>query len=616
MPRQQQQTGYQPYPIYDLDAGLNLARQPWLIPVKAFSGMLNFHVSQGVLRKRRGYQKFSEMVHQVLDEVQATGDGTTTEFTFTVSNTPMRHSLSSAYFKIKADALEVVEDEYDEENNTSTLKGDGTGTVDWGANEVSVTFDSAPGDGSNITLDYEYKPGLPITGIYSYWSGQGDEQLMFFNTKRVNVYFPATGLTRDIVQEDKFDGEPTDYLFAEVWAGGMYITNNKDPVYKFDGEYLTELSTDIDGNGNNDMSQCHLIFSYKSRLIFLRPTEFGVTQAQRARWTAPGTDDDFEGGGYIDAPALDWIMGADFIADRLIVFFERSIWALNYIGDTDNPFVWEKLIDTEGCSAPMSTAPFANEIFTLGPTEFLACDGITTEKLDTEIPDYPLNFDQELYDKVYGAVLEEESQIWWNYPEPDDTYPTKQLVYNYKNRSWSVFDARIQAVGYYREIADFTWEQIDLAWDDIDWAWDEKEAQAGYPTTLGGKQDGTVVVLNRTGADMGEAIEAMVRTKAMNPFVEASRSVRLGYLDIYYDVDPDLEIEVRFYEYDSEDPYLTTTISLDGRSGISKDFKRIAVNCTAKFHIIEIRNNQKIAPLRIHAIVPWMRPGGRIWGAV
>ena len=53
-----------------------------------------------------------------------------------------------------------------------------------------------------------------------------------------------------------------------------------------------------------------------------------------------------DGGGYIDASTEEQIVSAEFIKDRLIVYFERSTWELAYTGNEVLPFVWQK-INTE-----------------------------------------------------------------------------------------------------------------------------------------------------------------------------------------------------------------------------------------------------------------------------
>jgi len=606
MPRQNK--GYQEFPIYNFDKGMNTDREPWLIPTKAFELLYNFHIRRGVVEKRLGYTEFGRMVHQYVEEI-ATGDGITTTFAGAVSNYPIRPESSRTYFNFSDGNSQLV---YDEDMDGS-LSGDGSGNIYYSDGSYSMSFDSPPANGNSITCTYNYTPELPITGIYSYYSDAGDRTLLACDTKRINAYYPLQSRFQDLTGSEEFTGDASNYVNIEVWNGHGYITNNKDVPLDFDGSTVSELATDINNDGANDINRCLIFFTYKEHLIALRPTEFGSTEAQRVRWSAPGDADDWYNGGYVDAPTLDWIMGASFLGDRLIVFFERSIWALNYVGDVDMVFTWEKLISTEGCSASFSPVAFANEVLFLGPVEFIATDGVTTDRLTTQIPEYALNFDQDNYGTVYGAVLEEEQEVFWNFPEVDNSMPNKTLVYNYLINTWSVSDLGIQAIGYYYEQTDYTWDQIDQTWDDIEWTWDQKSAQSGYPTTLGGDQSGYIWKLNSSGSDGdGNAIEAVLLTKALNPFAEQNRNARLGYLDISYTIDEDTTIDIEFYDSESTTPYLSKSTTLTGVYSPGKGWRRIAVNKVASFHQVKITNNAANQSVVIHAFNFWFQPAGRL----
>jgi hypothetical protein len=51
--------GYEPFPIYDLRSGLQLDREPWLLPSNAFSKAENIYFYNGRVFKRRGYERFA-----------------------------------------------------------------------------------------------------------------------------------------------------------------------------------------------------------------------------------------------------------------------------------------------------------------------------------------------------------------------------------------------------------------------------------------------------------------------------------------------------------------------------------------------------------------------------
>lgn len=83
---------------------------------------------------------------RVTGEVDATGDGSQTDFTFILDWTPVRGGTIS----ITHGSDEVTDD------GNGSLQGDGSGSVNYESGEVNVSFDNAPADGEDIVTDYEF----------------------------------------------------------------------------------------------------------------------------------------------------------------------------------------------------------------------------------------------------------------------------------------------------------------------------------------------------------------------------------------------------------------------------------------------------------------------------
>jgi len=440
---------------------------------------------------------------------------------------------------------------------------------------------------------------------------------MAMDQDRINSWSNSDRLFSDITGSNVFTtSDNTKYVTVNTWQDVSYITNNYDPIKAFDGASVSNLQPTVNGSGDT-LDRTLILYDYKHRLVALRPYIAGALQPQRAQWSKIGAPNDWSNNGYVDAPTLDWIVSAGFLGNRLLVCFERSIWALDYTGDEDLPFVWEKLISTEGSSAPLSLVPFANELLFLGPTRLTATDGMSTEVVNTPIPEIVTQFDSDAYSTTYGAVLEEMDEVIWNYPEIGSSYPNRNLIYNYRNGAWSMWDMPIQVIGYYRQVLGRTWDNTQLTWDEATFTWDAKELQAGYPTILGGCRDGTVHTIDRTGTDKdARAIPFKMTTGELNPFVEKGRQARLGALDIFHDIHPDTTITVNLYLANATEPYYSTSIALDGPSSQTRTWSRILVNASADGHQIEIEHNEKHQTVVIHALAPWFKPaGGLIYAA-
>lgn len=84
----------------------------------------------------------------VYDEVDATGDGTTTSFNFVVKYPPVRLRTITVNVSDQPNT-ELVD------NGKGQLIGvGGSGTIDYQTGEVKVTFNTAPGKGANVTSTY------------------------------------------------------------------------------------------------------------------------------------------------------------------------------------------------------------------------------------------------------------------------------------------------------------------------------------------------------------------------------------------------------------------------------------------------------------------------------
>ena len=604
--------GYEPFPIYDFRSGLTLNKQPWLIPSDAFKKMKNAFIYQGVLQKRKGRTEWGRFVHAVAAEAL----GTTVDEQLTYTGDHLDH-LPLRPGDLLIETAGPGEHFDDDGDGTLTGSAGGTGTIDYTTGAWSITYNSNPGPGHDITADYDYFPNLPIMGIHTYYQDVGTQESLVFNTKRINKYNPTPGIEKleDLTGSDIFTGSDSDFFWFENWKDRLFITNNVDRVKVYDGADLTDLLIDTDGDTNNDVNTCLLIFAYKGHLVLLRTKEAdpSVHCPHRARWSVSNSYANWkesEGGGFVDCPSIDWIMGADFIGDDLIIGMERSIWTLKYIGDPLLPFRWENIKGTEGCYGTFSVCPFSDELIMLAATRMVATDGIDIDGIDDKIPDFALNFNQAGFKYCYGIVLEETRMLWLTYPSVGAEHPDKVLVMNYEEATFADFAMSLHCLGYYEEAEDLILDDIDIDIDTLEYSFDDKELQAGYPITLGGSYDGYLYQLNNGGNDNGEAIDFEVESAHWNPYLKQGNKARLGFIDFLIDRDPNISFDVDFYSGESLSPYQTKTILCDGEG--EKVWKRVYSGAIGTFHRIRIHGNAINQTPKIHCVTPWFAPAGRM----
>lgn len=163
-----------------------------------------------------------------------------------------------------------------------------------------------------------------------------------------------------------------------------------------------------------------------------------------------------DGGGFIDAATDESIVGAEFIKDRLIVYFDESTWEIAYTGNQVEPFTWQKINTELGSQSTFSTIPFDKTIVAIGNTGVHACNGTNVERIDNKIPDNIFQIRQENSGRkrIVGIRDYFAELAYWTIPAESATvntrtFPNEVLVYNYKNDSWAINDDTFTAFGYF-----------------------------------------------------------------------------------------------------------------------------------------------------------------------
>lgn len=284
---------------------------------------------------------------------------------------------------------------------------------------------------------------------------------------------------------------------------------------------------------NNALIGALLIFPYRGYLVFLNTTE-GNEQAgsqfnygNRARWTQIGTpyysepvpitpnlqsfqidavrDDIFGKGGANDAPTQEVIIGACFIRDILIVFFERSCWRLRFVNNAQNPFVWERINVELGSSATFSTIPFDKGGFAIGERGIIIADANDVARIDEKIPDtiFQIRIKNQGMQRVYGIRTFRTRLNFWTFPNAANStgiYPDSVLVQNYETKTWATFDDCFTCFGYFYSFNDPTWADLTTEWSN--WGnltFGGGDVEEGSENIIAGNQQG--FVLNLDGGD-------------------------------------------------------------------------------------------------------------------
>ncbi len=558
---------YDRFLVAPLNSGLQTDLRPWQIMDDAFAKLKNAYNFRGRVRKRFGSitmgnnGQFSSRLRTSLASGGA-GVGITDVTGAAAGN--VRTILADATLPLSVGMMfSVGTASYTVVSSTPgvqpMLATQGSGTFNITTGDYVIA--GAPA----LTTVFFY-PALPVMGLTQYESGAINNHPSYaFDPRYAYVFTQPTGWARSGAAI--WHGNNTNYFWASNWQGGatlstslpvMFVTNfqvtnlngisnaNDDPIWSFDGTTWTARSGAnafyFLPNGGAVQTGAYVVTSrmvipFKDRLVLLNTVEnnnvggVGVSvntnYQNRARFSFNGSpfarnawyepnQSDVSGGvvnnnniaagaGWIDATTEEAIVSAEFIKDRLIVYFERSTWELAYTGNEEQPFVWQKLNTELGSQSTFSTVPFDTAVLTVGNTGVHACNGSNVKRIDTKIPDQIFSYFKTKDNaaiRTAGIRDYVTEMVYWAYCESNEssiqTFPNQVLAYNYQNGSWAIYDDTITCFGYFEQGSDMTWaSSTPLTWDTAGGTtWVSSFQNANQRQILYGTPEGFVLIID------------------------------------------------------------------------------------------------------------------------
>ena len=146
--------------------------------------------------------------------------------------------------------------------------------------------------------------------------------------------------------------------------------------------------------------------------------------------------------------------------------FEESTWELAYTGNEQQPFEWLKLTNELGSMATFGTIQFDKDALEIAQVGVTSCNGSNVERIDEDIPDqiFQVSNPSTEVERISGIRDYFAEMAYWAIPVANQNskqpYPSRVLVYNYANQTWSFNDDVITAMGYFDGQSAQTWERF------------------------------------------------------------------------------------------------------------------------------------------------------------
>lgn len=430
--------------------------------------------------------------------------------------------------------------------------GPGTGTF----NTTTGAFTLA-GTGLGAGTPIFWYPSQPVMGITLLQFGQFNNEPSFaFDTQFAYQFTGGNWIRSQTAGVPTWQGTDINFVWTCNWIGlnnsivvlfatNFQVTNpngagvaTDDPLYMLNANTATwsVFTPYFAPNGGAPQTgpfvqTAKIIVQFQNRLLLLNTIEndnsggFGTNTWYPARlryswlgsplsqnaWYQRGQNDNggtdpnvnlAGGASFIDAPTDEQIISAEFIKNRLIVFFESSTWEIVYTGNEITPFKWQKLNTELGSQGTFSSIPHDKYILTFGNTGIHACNGQNVERIDQKIPDTIFEVQQtNLGPQRIAGIRDYYTEVdYWAFPDldasPGQKYPNKLLLYNYRNDSWAIFDDSFTAFGYFEQQASETWANQTQTWEQSNQTWNSGADIKQFKQVIAGNAEGFIVILD------------------------------------------------------------------------------------------------------------------------
>jgi hypothetical protein len=133
------------------------------------------------------------------------------------------------------------------------------------------------------------------------------------------------------------------------------------------------------------------------------------------------------------------IIAIKTLADRLVIFKERSIYLAFYTGDPDIPFTFQKSNSSVGCIAQHSVQEVENGLVFLATDGLYFFDGNNSSKITDRITTTLLSYNTTQFAQAYSAYQHDKNRYWLSIPGEASSTNSKVIVWDSFNNALSIY---------------------------------------------------------------------------------------------------------------------------------------------------------------------------------
>lgn len=136
------------------------------------------------------------------------------------------------------------------------------------------------------------------------------------------------------------------------------------------------------------------------------------------------------------------ITGLKVLADRLVVYKDRSIYNVYYTGDADIPFIMPgggKSTSNVGCIAPFSIQEVENSHIFLAPDGIYMYDGTGSTKLSYRISNTLEGYNDTYFKDAVSTTYKVKNKYMLSFYSSSSTTGNRIISWDYYNNAWSEY---------------------------------------------------------------------------------------------------------------------------------------------------------------------------------
>lgn len=248
--------------------------------------------------------------------------------------------------------------------------------------------------------------------------------------------------------------------------------------------------------------------------------------------TAPAYFSDSTGfGGFVTAGLSQDINTCSSNQDVLLMGFDNVQTRFVYTGDDILPFQFYLINSEYGSSSTFACINMDEGVLTRGDRGYTMTTQTSCGRFDMEIPDRV--FQVRLKDNGPERFCSQRDFIneWIYFTFPSNgvqyKFPNQTLQYNYRDKSWALFNESYTTYGQFRKTTGVTWATLDVGtWKKWDSPWNSGQTTVLQPDVIAGNQQGFVVI--RDNGTTNETESLYIKSFSGSTITSPAHCLRTG----------------------------------------------------------------------------------------